>query len=408
MADYADRHGAQHHAAWRTSKRQRQAWTPVALPALLIFSLCAAAGCSEPSTTGSTTGSGDALSDDSDAGEIKEIDKDALENWQVLEDNWFDGALASAWCDKSGDKWVLVGGGSNSYSIVEMVGSKWVKRGGQGTDQLWWVHGDESGRRIAVGNSGVILSWVAGTQQLTLTRLPRPGLEPVKTALYGVWFSEKSEDVWIVGGDPAVGPGSGVVFKIAKSALQAGELKESQIEYAKLDDKLGVMFKVIGTDDGQLWVVGDGGQIWHRKDEKWELEATINTDVLIGIAGDSPTTLVTVGGRGSGVVARRGADGWSTVAGGSSDSWISGLSAVVAMGPDEAVVAGSYGFVGVQNASTPKNELPGIEPPLTSMTLHGGFYTSKRQVIVGGTFDNPAAPKRGCVLYKGPPLPKLL
>ncbi|MBP47198.1 MAG: hypothetical protein CMH53_04610 [Myxococcales bacterium] len=325
-----------------------------------------------------------------------------LQGWQVLADEWAGGALASAWAPATTDidsGWVLVGGDGTTGVILELIEGQWQKWSIEQSGQLWWVHGDAQGRRVAVGDKGTVVSWARGDETPTVTQLT--AFKDSATALYGVWFGSSSDEIWLVGGAPLIGPGSGKLVRLSRKVLTGKPLSTSDYEEIDLADELGVLFKIIGTPDGQLWAVGDGGQIWHRNAEKWTLEATIDTDVLIGIAGGAPDQLVVVGGRGTGVVARRDATGWQIKAGAVPDSWIPGLSAVIALDEGRALVAGNYGFVGEQSAQTPRNELPSLEPPLTSMTLHGGFGTTSHQVMVGGTFENPSAPRRGCVLVRG-------
>jgi len=80
---------------------------------------------------------------------------------------------------------------------------------------------------------------------------------------------------------------------------------------------------------------------------------------------------------------------------------------VTLLGEGTAIVGGSYGFLGKQDDTTATDDLPGLDPPLTSLTLHGAWADGHTQVVVGGSFDNPATPIVGAVIMRGDPLPTL-
>lgn len=335
-----------------------------------------------------------------------------LEGWTALVDGYQRGGITAAWsAGISGKKrsWALVGGDGKDGLILELSGDTWVRHTVPGARLLWWVHGDAQGNRAAVGDGGTLVTWRAGDATPKVTQIS--SLKSAGVALYGVWFAPGAEQLWVSGGNPKASAGSGVLWRIPASSLTAGGSDAAATAAAKVDlgDKQGTLFKVIGVGD-ERWAVGDGGHIWHGKGVSWQREATIATDVLIGVAGSKADGLVTVGGRGAGVVARRDSSGWKQVAGGK-DAWISGLSGVTllpeAEHPGVAIVAGSYGFLGQQDDTTSANDLPSLDPPLTSLTLHGAWADPYTQVVVGGSFDNPAAPVVGTVLMRGAPLPPL-
>ncbi len=327
-----------------------------------------------------------------------------LEGWTTLVDGYTGGGITAAWSAGAAGaqrSWALVGGDGANGVILELSGSTWTRHTIAGVGLLWWVHGDAAGNRAAVGDGGALVTWKAGDSAPKVTRIK--ALQDANVALYGVWFAPGATEYWVVGGNPKVGVGTGIAWQIPASSLDADPAASAT--RVDVGDKQGILFKIIGVGE-ERWAVGDGGVIWHGKGATWAVEATIDTDVLIGIAGDTSDHLVTVGGRGAGVVARRSASGWAQVAGGK-DSWISGLSAVTLLPSGVALVGGTYGFLGMQDATTPKDDLPGLDPPLTTLTLHGAWSDAHTQVMVGGSFDNPAAPIVGCVLMRGAALPAL-
>ncbi len=361
-------------------------------------------GCS-PVSSGADTGTQDAVNPDTvNADADAESDAgDVLAGWTAHTKVYAKGALASAWSNgAAGDarRWALVGGDGTTGRVLTLTGDTWSAYDVNETGLLWWVHGDDAGHRAAVGDKGTLVTWTEGDAKPTVTVFKSLAAEG--TALYGVWFAPGAKRYWIAGGNPQ--KGTGLLWRVDADSLS----KTPEASAAKVDlgADAGVVFKVIGTADGQRWAVGDGGTIWHRAKDTWAVEAIVKTDVLIGISGSSADALVAVGGRGAGVVARRTAKGWSQVAGGA-NAWISGLSAVAYTAGGAALVGGSYGFLGKQDADTPADELPGVEPPLTQLTLHGAWADKHTQVMVGGSFENPAKPLVGCVLTRGASLPKL-
>ncbi|MCO4759906.1 MAG: hypothetical protein KC502_00250 [Myxococcales bacterium] len=332
------------------------------------------------------------------------VAKDPLKGWSVLAGKYAGGGLTAAWSSGAGGtarSWVLVGGDGKDGIILELNKGAWTQHKVPGAGLLWWVHGDAAGHRIAVGDRGTIVSWTSGDAAPKIIQIAE--LEKSNVALYGVWFAEGAETLWVVGGNPKAGPGSGVLWSIARADLSGDPGAKAKRVDVGADQ--GILFKVIGAG-GERWAVGDGGKIWHGTGDKWAIEHTAKTDVLIGISGTKPTELVTVGGRGAGVVIRRDADGWKQVAGGDG-AWISGLSAVVRLADGTALVGGNYGFLGKQDATTDPTDLPAVTPPLTDLTLHGSWADKHTQVVVGGSFDNPTQPIIGCLLMRGAALPAL-
>ncbi len=328
-----------------------------------------------------------------------------LADWHVLADKLPSGAINSAWTnDGTGAEreWVLVGGKSGQSTIYILRGDTWAQHKLPGEGILWWVHGDTQGRRIAVGDDGLIVRWQRDDKEPTAVRIPELATE--STALYGVWFGDSDAHFWLVGGTPTDGGKPGPLWRVPFTSTPGHEASVAQKE--ALDGKQGVLSKIWSADSKTLWAVGDRGRIWSNGGGNWAIEYEAGPGRVVGISGRSASDVVAVGGQGAGVVLRRGSAGWKLAAGGPT-SFVNGLSAIMLMPDGTAVVGGTNGYVAIEDGVDHGDELPSLEPPMTDLSLHGAFAGKRTQVMCGGTFGsaNPV----GTILTRGetlPPLPK--
>ena len=381
------------------AKRDRRLVAKFAAVALLAL-LVMMAGC------GNGDGGSDAGPTDAAAS------KDWLKGWTVLgEDALASGNLTSAWSNgKAGAdrEWLLVGGGLDGTKdgvVWELRGDQWTRHSFPGVGLLWWVHGDASGRRIAVGDGGAVVRWSAGGKP-ELQRVP--SLEKAATQLFGVWFADKGDRFWVVGGNSAGQASVGLLWEVPFSAKDGAAI-DKDAEKHEDAGKAGLLMKVWGTGAAgseRLFAVGEEGRIWSNPGGKWAEDGKVAIDRLIGVTGTSAEDVVAVGGLGSGGVARRDSKGWTKVAG-CSACFINGNLAAVLLGDGgEAIVGGSLGYMARQQGDTKDKDLPTVDPPLSELDLHGAFRDEHTAVMVGGNLSNPSV-AAGVVLVRGAALPKL-
>ena len=328
---------------------------------------------------------------------------DWLGDWRVLGDELPLGAINSAWGnDATGEqrRWVLAGGKSGNAVIYTLKGATWQRHDFPGQGMLWWTHGDSQGRRVAVGDNGLILRWQDGDDSIDAVQIPELATE--STALYGVWFGDGADHFWLVGGTPTDGGKPGPLWRVSFSSQPGGEGADALKE--PLDGKQGVLSKIWSADGERLWAVGDRGRIWSNPDGKWQIEYETGPGRVVGVSGRKGHDVVAVGGQGAGIVLRRRAATWKLSAGGPT-SFVNGLAAVMVMPDGTSVVGGTNGYIATEDGADHGGELPALDPPITDLALHGAFAGKHTHCICGGTFGsaNPV----GTVLMRGAALPPL-
>lgn len=187
--------------------------------------------------------------------------------WTLVSDNIAGGVLLSAWSD--GDQLHVVGGDLGGGPGVMLHGdANQLCVEDSVTDRaLWWIHGDQSGRWMAVGEAGIVLSEEDGVR----SRMDIP----TEATLFGVWMDEGV--TWATGGRVGAGRNSGEIWR------HDGESWE-----AIATDLPNVLFKVWNN-----WFVGqDIAYFWNGV----ELEQYSIDGRLLTIRGASQTDAWAVGG----------------------------------------------------------------------------------------------------------------
>ncbi len=247
------------------------------------------------------------------------------------------------------------------------------------TPKLNWIHG-AGDTRVAVGEYGTILMR-AGDDDATAWEVFGCG---TVLPLWGAWVFD-ADDAWAVGGDGFDRPPVLCHWDGAAWTLQ---------ELPTFDVESHGLFKLFGLATDDLWAVGDAGLLLHRDAAGWS-QVAIETDAdLISLWGTGADTLLAVGGRAAGVLARYDGSAW-TVADvatpGLNGSW---------MAPDGVahLVGPQGGIAWVEPGST----VATIEDAPTFLTLHAVWGPGDGSLIaVGGSIDLPP-PFEGIILERAP------
>ncbi|MBI4511361.1 MAG: hypothetical protein HY698_17140 [Deltaproteobacteria bacterium] len=214
--------------------------------------------------------------------------------WRALSES-LDRVPLSIWGTSPTDIYA-VGGGLDVPGLATLVlhydGASWraLNHGGR-TETLWWVAGIPGSRRVwMVGDKGLVLTW----DGRTLTRVE----SGTSTRLYGAWGHGDS-DVWIVGGTTI-----GLREDGHASATEETDLvlhwDGKSLQRDPTVPRRGVaLFKVWGTDQGELWVSGESGTLLRRTALGWEDRShELGTrDSLFTVHGCSAREVLAVGGR---------------------------------------------------------------------------------------------------------------
>ncbi len=157
----------------------------------------------------------------------------------------------------------------------------------------------------------------------------------------------------------------------------------------------GPHFKVWGSSDSDVFVVGESGAVRHWDGAAWTAMDSSVQDRLLTVHGRGPDDVYAVGGQGLAVAVHYDGKRWSSLL--AADSELPGLNGVWAGAGGETVISGLFGSLAVERAGTVE-ELP----LLTDRCLHavwgdgaGGW------VAVGGDLLNPAGVRSGVILSRG-------
>ncbi len=237
--------------------------------ALLLLALVVLAGCPD-----------DPVAAPRDAGPVDA----GVARWQIVLEE-LDGALLSVWGTSSQDIWAVGGslGNGGDALVVRYDGNVWRRTTPSpgNASSFWWVHGTSASDVWLVGERGRIARW-NGTAFAEVA-------SGTDATLFGVWAAAP-DDAWAVGGTPDTPSASNDVVLHWDGVSWKPE--------AVPEPKKLAFFKVWGSSKDDLYVVGDGGVIWHRRAGAWTREGEgIATGRLTTVAGCSASEVYAVGGR---------------------------------------------------------------------------------------------------------------
>lgn len=270
-------------------------------------------------------------------------------------------------------------------------GGRWRElRTGQRGD-LWWVQVLPGGEVLMAGAGGMVLRYDGERFE----RMPTPGLG--RQTVYGVWGTD-ADDFYAVG---SANGRNGFVWHCRHGAVESEELPLEKLRMTS--GELPGFFKVFGMGD-EVWVVGAGGTILHRKGlDAFEAMPTTTKDTLFTIHGKGGR-LLTVGGAGNGVVLEAKGAGFRD-------------ESPLGAGLIQGVFASDWGdWASGERATVYKRDNPsapfaavddGLALPPTS-SLHSIFVDSSGGVwSAGGNVLTPAL-DGGMLIHYGAPVPPVV
>jgi hypothetical protein len=208
--------------------------------------------------------------------------------WQLLASE-LPSALLSVSGRSASDVYAVGADKGQGPLVLHFDGSRWKELHTGQRGDLWWVQALPGGPVLMSGAGGMVLRY----DGQHFERVKTPGLG--RQTVYGVWGTD-ADDFYAVG---SANGRSGFVWHCRHGMVEGDELPLEQLRLQS--GELPGFFKVFGQGD-EVWVVGAGGTVLHRKGEgAFTLVPTTTKDTLFTVHGTG-ARLVTVGGAGNGVV----------------------------------------------------------------------------------------------------------
>ena len=242
---------------------------------------------------------------------------------------------------------------------------------------LWWVRAFDTNNVFFGGTEGTIIKYDGDE----FTRMETPGGGTV----FGIWGPHPAK-LWAVGGDPAL-EANAFIWK-----LQDGQSWSTVSNLPELD--LASYFKVWGTSEDSVRVVGSDGIILNYDGSNWERMDSGVDYTLTTVHASDLGTYVAVGGFGDGLVLEDSGGGWQNVTPSEPPKQLFG----VWLQAEQGYAVGSNGSMLRRNATRWLPEDPGV---LVTLDLHAVWIDEVGGVwAVGG--DLVSTPKvDGVLLHKG-------
>jgi hypothetical protein len=208
--------------------------------------------------------------------------------WQLLASE-LPSALLSVSGRSASDIYAVGADKGHGPLVLHFDGKAWkeLKTGHSG--DLWWVQAIPNGPVLMSGASGTVLRY----DGQKFERLGTPGLG--KHTVYGVW-GKSGDDFYAVG---SAGGRNGFVWHYHGGKFESDALPADLPRIT--GGEVPGFFKVWGTGE-DVWVVGAGGAIMHRKGaEPFAVVPSPTKDTCFTVHGNGDR-LLTVGGAGNGVL----------------------------------------------------------------------------------------------------------
>ncbi len=208
--------------------------------------------------------------------------------WQLLASE-LPSALLSVSGRSSTDIYAVGSDKGQGPLVLHFDGKAWRELHTGHSGDLWWVQAFPNGAVLMAGASATVLRF----DGQRFERMNTPGLG--RQTIYGVW-GKNAEDFYAVG---SAGGRNGFVWHYHAGGFEKETLP---LDLPRVSGgELPGFFKVFGLSD-DVWVVGAGGAILHRKGSApFAVVPTTTKDTLFTVHGVGDR-LVAVGGAGNGVL----------------------------------------------------------------------------------------------------------
>lgn len=236
---------------------------------------------------------GDCTAPEDDDDDVTEQQSD----WTTV-DEGLPGALISVWGRDSQDVYVA---GAQAQAR-HWDGTSWTNLQPPTDRDLWWVFCDGSSDVWFVGDAGTVLRYDEETSGWT--EIDTPTTEG--TTLFGAW-GPAGGPVFAVGGNPGSSTEGPVLLRIEDGVA-------TQVVHPALDVPASEsFFKLWGTSEQQMWMISDGGSVFHFDGVDWARVVLPDSPRLVTIRGATEDDIVIVGGATQPVIYSRDGPGWDDV-----------------------------------------------------------------------------------------------
>lgn len=245
----------------------------------------------------------------------------------VLDGDDLDGVVLSLFADRPTRQVFAAGGplGNSGFSSIALRydGAAWHDLAPGGTETFWWTAGSAVDDVWFVGEGGRAARWDGSAFTETDTG--------TTATLWGA-IAFAPDDAWAVGGTPMGQPDGpdDVVLHWDGAAWSPVALPGAPLGRA--------LYKIWGTSADDLYVVGEGGVVWHKVGADFVDESpAVATGTLFTVAGCSATDVYAVGG--FDVLHSDGSGAWEKV----DVTLTNQVNGVACAGPGEVVFVGGGG-----------------------------------------------------------------
>jgi hypothetical protein len=235
-----------------------------------------------------------------DSGEQTSHSWSADTTWAALDSTGSSGAWLSGTGTEQHEVW-LVGGQPGDGSAQCWSAGEWFDKTPSGSGLLWWIHDIPGSGVVVVGEAGQ--AWLYQQGEWSQLRIGTNA-----ETLYGVWGSS-SDSIWVVGSKMTEAGTVGLFEHWDGSAWLPVSVAQEGGE-----ESLPALYKVWGTDDEPLVVVGASGLALHHREGQWQIEETAATgSILFTVTGRSADDIYAIGSIPIPVLIHWDGDSWTSL-----------------------------------------------------------------------------------------------